>query len=61
MKNNKAKLVTVSLEVYTRSKGYVWREGYQVITPEGKELFPHLTKSEAKRLCKEEGWKTEVV
>lgn len=60
-----AYLVPARIEVPTggngRQKlGYRWVDGYRVVTPAGEPGEP-LRKSEAKELCRECGWKAEVV
>jgi hypothetical protein len=40
--------------------GYRWVDGYQVVTPEGEALFPYMTKADARRVCRENGWAMEI-
>lgn len=63
----KAKLKPVMMEVYTSNRGYHWVEGYQVVTPEGLELQPHMRKRNtnydvsASNFCKNMGWHYEII
>lgn len=58
----KAILRNVRFEVpYTRNgrPSYKMVEGYQVISPEGSQLFPYMRKLEAISFCKQRDWKYE--
>lgn len=40
--------------------GYVSVEAYEVFTPEGQALQPHMRKAEAAAFCRAKGWTFEV-
>lgn len=54
-----AKLIPVQIEV-PAGRSYRWVEGFKVVTPEGKELQPHMRKRAAQQFCKTQGWNYKV-
>lgn len=51
-----AMLIPTRVEVATKDGGYKWVDGYQIISPEGKEIFPYMRKAVARRYCRTAGW-----
>lgn len=53
-----ALLRPVRFEVSTK-RGYVWRDGYQVVSPAGELTSPYMSRREARAYCAARGWRCE--